>query len=98
MKALVGNTAQLPDVPLKLPDSKMGKNTTEAIQAGILWGYVSMIEGMLDKIEKELGYASTVIATGGLSSVLHPLHSRFDMVDKYLTLEGLRLMHNLIRK
>lgn len=98
IKALVGNTAQLPEVPLELPESKMGKSTTEAIQAGILWGYVSMIEGMLDKIEKELGYPSTVIATGGLSSILYPLHSRFDVVDKQLTLEGLRLIHNLIRK
>lgn len=98
IKALVGNTAQLPDVPLELPDSKMGENTTEAIQAGILWGYVSMIEGMLDKIEEELGYSSTVIATGGLSSILHPLHARFHKVDKNLTLEGLRLIHNLIRK
>lgn len=94
--ALVGNTAQLPDVPLELPDSAIGKNTIHAIQSGVLWGYVSMVEGMLDRIQKELGKDTKVVATGGLSSILHPLHDRFDEVNPNLTLEGLRLIHNII--
>jgi type III pantothenate kinase len=94
--ALVGNTAQLPDVPLVLPESAIGKNTVHAIQSGVLWGYVGMVEGMLDRIQKELGKDTKVIATGGLSSILHPLHSRFDEVNSKLTLEGLRLIHELI--
>lgn len=94
--ALVGQTAQLPDVPLELPDSVIGTNTTMAIQNGVLWGYVSMVEGMLDKIEKELGQSYQVVATGGLSSILHPLHDRFDVVDRHLTLEGLRVIYETI--
>lgn len=96
--ALVGNTAQLPDVPLELPDSSIGKNTIHAIQSGVLWGYVSMVEGMLDRIQQELGKKIKVVATGGLSSILHPLHDRFDEVNPKLTLEGLRLIHNIISK
>lgn len=94
--ALAGNTAQLPEVPLVLPDSSIGKNTIHAIQSGVLWGYVCMVEGMLDRIQKELGKDTKVVATGGLSSILHPLHDRFDEVNPKLTLEGLRLIHNII--
>ncbi|GAB5526923.1 MAG: type III pantothenate kinase [Roseivirga sp.] len=94
--ALVGNTAQLPEVPLELPESSIGKNTIHAIQSGVLWGYVSMVEGMLDRIQRELGKETKVVATGGLSSILHPLHDRFDAVNPKLTLEGLRLIHNII--
>jgi type III pantothenate kinase len=96
INALVGQTAQLPEVPLELPDSVIGTNTTMAIQNGVLWGYVSMVEGMLDKISKEIGANYKVVATGGLSSILHPLHDRFDVVDRHLTLEGLRIIHEII--
>lgn len=94
--ALVGNTAQLPEVPLELPESVIGTNTTTAIQNGVLWGYVSMVEGMLDRIQKELNKEAKVIATGGLSSILHPLHDRFDQVNRHLTLEGLRFIHKAV--
>jgi type III pantothenate kinase len=90
INALVGNTAQLPEVPLELPESAIGKNTVHAIQAGVLWGYVSMVEGMLKRIKKEFGKPVKVVATGGLSSILHPLHEQFDDVSRKLTLEGLR--------
>lgn len=96
IKALVGNTAQLPEVPLELPDSILGTDTIHAIQSGVLWGYVSMVEGMLEKIHAELGKKTKVVATGGLSSVLHPLHNRFDEVNRHLTLDGLRLIHEII--
>lgn len=96
IKALVGNTAQLPEVPLELPDSILGTDTIHAIQSGVLWGYVSMVEGMLEKIHAELGKKTKVVATGGLSSVLHPLHNRFDEVKRHLTLDGLRLIHEII--
>jgi type III pantothenate kinase len=97
IKALVGNTAQLPEVPLELPTSVIGKNTVHAIQAGVLWGYVSMLEGMLDRIQNEMGRKFKVVATGGLSSILTPLHERFDEVNRNLTLEGLRLIHERIK-
>lgn len=96
INALVGQTAQLPEVPLALPESVIGTNTTMAIQNGVLWGYVSMVEGMLDRVQRELGESYKVVATGGLSSILHPLHNRFDVVDRHLTLEGLRVIHELV--
>lgn len=96
IKALVGNTAQLPDVPLELPESVIGRNTTTAIQCGILWGYVGMVEGMLDRIQAELKKEMKVVATGGLSAILHPLHDRFDQVNRHLTLEGLRFIHQAV--
>lgn len=96
IKALVGNTAQLPDVPLELPESVIGINTTSAIQCGILWGYVGMVEGMLDRIQAELKKEMKVVATGGLSAILHPLNDRFDEVNRHLTLEGLRFIHQAV--
>ncbi|MHA7099240.1 type III pantothenate kinase [Roseivirga pacifica] len=97
IKALVGQTAQLPEVPLELPESVLGKNTIHAIQNGVLWGYISMVEGMLDRIQQELGREMKVVATGGLSSILTPLHKRFDKVDRHLTLDGLRIIHQLMK-
>lgn len=92
MQALFKQTAQLKEVPLELPDSVLGKGTTHAIQAGILWGYVGLVEKMLEKIQEEIGKECKSIATGGLSSVLKPLSYRFDLIDRNLTLEGLRLI------
>lgn len=97
INALVGNTAQLPEVPLELPSSVIGKNTVHAIQAGVLWGYVSMVEGMLVRIKQEFGKPVKVVATGGLSSILHPLHEQFDEVSRKLTLEGLRCIAQTLK-
>ncbi len=91
---LVMKTAQLPQIELAPPPSVIGKNTVHAMQAGLVIGYVCMVEGLIDRIKAELGYAS-VIATGGLSSVLAPLTDHFDAVDPWLTLDGLRLIAEL---
>ncbi len=90
MFSLFANAAQLPEVPLELPESVLGVNTTHALQAGVLIGYVGLVEGILDRIEGDMGVPLKVAATGGLSDLLTPLHDRFDMRDKMLTLEGLR--------
>jgi len=89
--ALVRRTAQLPQVELVPPPSIIGRNTIHAMQAGLVLGHVAMVEGIIDRIRKELGGAK-VIATGGLSTVLAPLTDRFDAVDPWLTLDGLRLI------
>jgi type III pantothenate kinase len=96
VKALFSNTAQLPEVPLVMPDSAIGKNTVHAIQAGILWGYVGMVREMIHQIKKEVGQDCMVLATGGLSSILTPLQDDFDEVDKALTLNGLKIISELI--
>ena len=92
MRALFSKTAQLFEVPLEIPSSVIGKNTTHSLQAGILRGDVGLVNEILDQIEIELGKKPKVIATGGLVSILTPLHPRFDEIDQLHTIEGLRLI------
>ncbi|TDQ13703.1 type III pantothenate kinase [Algoriphagus boseongensis] len=92
IKALFMNTSKLPEVELKLPESALGKNTIQAIQSGVLYGYTGLVKGMIEAIKKETQLDFTIIATGGLSSILTNLKDVFDEVDKNLTLEGLRLI------
>jgi type III pantothenate kinase len=95
MRSLFTQTAQLPEVPLTLPESAIGRNTVHAIQAGILWGYVGLVREMLTQIQAEVG-PCFVLATGGLSSILQPLHEQFDELDINLTLNGLRVISELV--
>ncbi|MEA5425442.1 type III pantothenate kinase [Arcicella lustrica] len=97
VKSLFSNTAQLPEVPLVMPESAIGKNTVHAIQAGILWGYVGMVREMIMQIKKEVGQDCLVLATGGLSSILTPLRDEFDEVDKLLTLNGLKIISEIVK-
>lgn len=92
IKALFANTSKLPEVELKLPESALGKNTIHAIQAGVLYGYTGLVKGMIGEIEAETDLKFTIIATGGLAAILTTLEKTFDEVDRYLTLEGLRLI------
>lgn len=90
--ALFMKTAQLPEVPLVFPKSVIGKNTTHAIQSGILVGYVGLVKHMIAAIQAELGPSFQPIATGGLVRVLEPLHPTFYAIAPNLTLDGLRLI------
>jgi type III pantothenate kinase len=90
--ALFLKTAQLPEVPLEYPASVVGQNTTHAIQAGIMVGYVGLVKHTVEAIRNELGDSYQAIATGGLVKVLTPLHSFFDAIQPNLTLDGLRLI------
>jgi type III pantothenate kinase len=92
IKALFMNTSKLPEVELKMPGSALGKNSIHAIQAGILYGYTGLVKGMIEAIREETKLDFTIVATGGLSSILTNLKEVFDEVDKNLTLEGLRLI------
>lgn len=92
VKALFSNTAQLPEVPLYLPESAIGKNTTHAIQAGILLGYESLVRGMITRIRRELDGDCIAVATGGLSSIIDTLHGEFVEVNRNLTLDGMRFI------
>lgn len=98
MKALAGNAVKLSEIPLVLPPSVIGKDTTTAIQSGILWGYVGLVEKMIERIEKELQKELKIVATGGLSKVLEPLQEQFDKVEPYLTLDGMRLIYDFNKK
>ncbi len=99
LRALVQNTAQLPEVPLEIPTSALGKNTTQALQAGILLGYVGLVKELLASIKAELKVKHCpVIATGGLAFVMKPLDEFFVEMDVNLTLDGLRLIGKYVQK
>lgn len=89
---LAGGTAQLPAIELAAPARAIGVNTGDAIRAGIVLGYVGLVEGLIGRIRAELGGEARVLATGGLSRLIAPLTTVFDAVDVGLTLEGLRLI------
>jgi type III pantothenate kinase len=90
--ALAGSAAQLPQIDLKPPPRILGTDTITAIQSGILFGYVSLVEGMIGRIRDEMGEEAPAVATGGLSRLVVPLTRHFVDVDPWLTLEGLRLI------
>ena len=92
LKSLTGNTAQLRDVQLMEPPSVLGKNTIHAIQSGLVLGFAGLVDSIVSRTEEELGENLTVIATGGLSSVLKNVSSRIQLIDENLTLDGLKYM------
>jgi len=93
LKALSENTAQLTSIPIEAPKSVIGKNTTECMQAGLVYGTAAMLDGLLEKIENELGETPTVIATGGLSKEIIP-HCNYNIIyNENLLLDGLRSIY-----
>ncbi len=90
--ALSGGTAQLPQVRLVSPPSAIGTNTIHAIQSGVLFGYVGLVEQLIGLFQDEMGSEVPVIATGGLADVIAPLTDRFSSIDSWLTLDGIRLI------
>jgi type III pantothenate kinase len=91
-ESLFAATARLPQVELVAPKSVIGKNTVECIQSGLVFGAAAELEGMIDRMEKELGPA-TVVATGGLAPVVLAHCEAIDHHEPWLTLEGLRIVY-----
>jgi type III pantothenate kinase len=93
VEAMYRAAALLPRVPIKKPACVVGQNTVDAMQSGLYWGYVSMIEGMARRVADEMGVTPTFIATGGLADTFtHAMHI-IDHAEPLLTLEGLRIIH-----
>jgi type III pantothenate kinase len=90
-RALFEHTARLPLVELVAPNAAIGKNTVESVQSGLIFGYASLIDGMVERIAKELGHP-TVVATGGLAPAVIDECRAVDHHEPWLTLEGLRLV------
>jgi len=90
--ALVKSTAQLPRVDLQAPPNVIGKNTIHAMQSGLLYGYVAMVEGMVARFKKQLGPEMKVIATGGLAELVAKQTKTIQVTAPWLTLDGLRLI------
>src|SRR5665811_100853 len=92
LTALVERAARIGPVDLEEPETAIGRSSRAAIQSGFVFGFAGMIDGVVQRIEDELGDAS-VIATGGLAKVIVPFTETTDEVDEMLTLKGLRLIH-----
>jgi len=88
--ALVQRTAKLPAVSLETPPSVIGTNTMDAIRAGLIFGYVSLVEGMIERYRQILGTSMKVIGTGGFVSLISQHTSAISIVEPWLTLNGLQ--------
>jgi type III pantothenate kinase len=95
--ALFTHTAKLQRIDLQRPPSVIGRNTTHAMQSGLLFGYVSMAEGMVNRFRDELGEDMKVIATGGLAEIIANETRVIDVLAPWLTLDGLRIIWELNR-
>jgi type III pantothenate kinase len=91
--ALFARAAKLPRVEIAKPPKVVGRNTVHAMQSGIVYGYVGLVDGLVERILAELGYPCAVIATGGLASLIAPLSKTIGEVDEMLTLVGLRILY-----
>ena len=96
-EALYTRAAKLPRIDLQMPPSVIGRNTIHAMQSGLLFGYVSMVEGMVARFRSELGSDMKVIATGGLAEVVAKETKVINVIAPWLTLDGLRLIWELNR-
>jgi type III pantothenate kinase len=92
--ALFSRAAKLPRVEITKPAKVVGRNTIHAMQSGIVYGYVGLVDGLVDRILAEVGFPCAVIATGGLASLIAPCSRTITEVDDELTLVGLRILYD----
>lgn len=92
-EALVQRTAKLPRIELKRTYSVICRNTIESMQAGVFYGFVGQVEGIVSRMRRELDMSARVVATGGLAVVIAPATKAIDVVEPMLTLEGLRIIY-----
>jgi type III pantothenate kinase len=91
--ALFARAAKLPRVEIARPPKVLGRNTVHAMQSGIVYGYVGLVDGLVERLLTELGFPAAVIATGGLAPLIAPLSKTIVDVDDHLTLTGLRILY-----
>lgn len=96
-EALFLRTAKLPRVDLQRPPTAIGRNTVHAMQSGLLFGYVSLVEGMVARFRAELGPQMKVIATGGLAEIIAQETDVIQIIAPWLTLDGLRFIWEMNR-
>lgn len=96
-EALFLRTAKLPRVDLQRPPAAIGRNTVHSMQSGLLFGYVSLVEGMVNRFRRELGPGMKVIGTGGLANFIARETDVLEIIAPWLTLDGLRIIWELNR-
>ena len=97
-EALTARTAQLPGISLEAPKRAIGKNTIDSMQSGIMLGAACMLDGMIDRMEQELGQPATVLATGGIARFVIPMCRRTIIFDRNLLLKGLTILYENNKK
>ena len=98
MQALHDAAAQLPRVAIQRPQRVIGVDTVGAMQSGVFWGYISLIEGLVERIKAEYGKPIKVIATGGIASLFEGATDAIDIFDADLTIRGLIEIHARVKK
>ena len=93
MEALHAAAAKLPRVAIQKPQRVLGKDTVGAMQSGVFWGYIALIEGLIARLKAEWGGPMTVVATGGVASLFHGATMAIDHFDPDLTIRGLLEIH-----
>ncbi|MFM8820872.1 MAG: type III pantothenate kinase [Phenylobacterium sp.] len=93
MEALHAAAAKLPRVAIRRPERTIGRDTVGAMQAGVFWGYIALIEGLITRIRAEWGKPMTVVATGGVASLFHGATAAIDHFDSDLTIRGMLEIH-----
>ena len=98
LEALTSRAAQLPAISLDKPKQVIGKNTVDCMRSGMMYGTAAMIDGLIERMEEELGHSSTIIATGGMAQFVTPLCKREIILEKDLLLKGLNIIYKKNRK
>lgn len=98
VRALHEAAAQLPRIEIKRPDKVVGSSTVTAMQSGIFWGYISLIDGLVERIVEEEGRSFTVIGTGGVASLFEGASKTIEHYDSHLTIDGLLEIWRLNKK
>ena len=97
-EALFQRASRLPRIELVKPKQVIGRNTVAGMQSGIIFGYVGLVDGIVNRINRETGVNHRVIATGGMAEIIAEVSETIEKVDEDLTMEGLRLIYNRNRK
>lgn len=96
--ALTSRAAQLPGISLDQPKNVIGKNTVDCMRSGIMYGTAGMIDGIVDRMEEELGHKSTLVATGGMAQFVTPLCRHKIILERDLLLKGLNIIYKKNKK
>ena len=94
MKALHEAAAKLPRVAIQRPERVIGRDTVSAMQSGVFWGYIDLIDGLVERIKAEYGQSMSVIATGGVASLFEGAADNIDHFDSDITIKGLRILYD----
>lgn len=98
LDALTSRAAQLPGISLDKPKSVIGKNTIDCMRSGMIYGTAAMIDGLIDRMDEELGHSSTLVATGGMAQFITPLCKHDIILEKDLLLKGLNIIYKKNKK